>query len=79
MIVIQGIFIVVRYLQEGAFILLKNSLVVLIPNEPPKEVNDACIFSMLLLCSCSAKERNPVCNVTFVEWNERRMHLKLLP
>jgi hypothetical protein len=56
MVVIQGVFDLVTNLQEGAFLLFKNSLTAFLLDKPPKEEHDACIFPLLLLCSCSVKE-----------------------
>jgi hypothetical protein len=74
-VVKQGVFNLVSYLQKGTFLLIKKYLIGLLPDEPPKEEYDACIFLLLLLCSCSVKESYLVFNVTFVERNERRMWL----
>jgi hypothetical protein len=44
----QGVYDLVRNLQEGTF-LLKKSLIAFLPDKPPNEENEACIFLLLPL------------------------------
>jgi hypothetical protein len=57
----------------GAFLVLKNSLILLFLDTPPEEKHDACTFSLMFLGACPTKSCNPVADASLLERDEGRM------
>jgi hypothetical protein len=66
------------HLKKGAFLMTKNPLILLFPNEPPKEENDSGILSLILLRVSPTDCSYPTLCVTFVKQGESRMYLTIL-
>jgi hypothetical protein len=68
----------IGHLKKRAFSIIKNPLISLLPDEPPKEEYDSDILALLLFRACPANCSYPTLCVTIVKRGKSRMYLTIL-
>jgi hypothetical protein len=65
-------------LKEWCFFIFEYALISFFPDVPPKEIDDSCIFSLLLIVSCSSSCLDPISNAALLERDQGWMHIQVL-